>query len=182
MSLYLFEIQPEITSRSAVERLIADVDEAARAAAAEVVESQVTGDLGRIFTIVEATSPRRLSAAITAGKLAGASSVTGPDEVRLVGAELSDVKAVRPAAGYLVEWDLPHEMDMEGYLARKKANSPKYATVPEVSFLRTYVREDMVKCLCLYDAPGEELVLRAREAVDSPADRLHALDRGAGGQ
>lgn len=182
MSLYLFEIQPEITSRSAVEHLIADVDTAARAAAGEIVESQVTGGLDRIYTIVEATSPDRLSAAITTGKLAGASSVTGPDEVRLVGAELSDVKAVRPAAGYLVEWDLPDGLDMESYLARKKANSPKYAKVPEVSFLRTYVREDMVKCLCLYDAPGEELVLRAREAVETPVDRVHALDRGADGR
>ena len=30
---------------------------------------------------------------------------------------------------------------MEQYLTRKKANAPKYAEVPEVSFLRTYVRE-----------------------------------------
>jgi hypothetical protein len=182
MSLYLFEIQPEITSRGAVERLIAGLDEAASAAAGEVVESQVTGDLGRIFTIVEATSPGRLAAAITTEGLAGASSVTGPDEVRLVGAELSDVKAARPAAGYLVEWDLPEGLDMESYLARKKANSPMYAKVPEVSFLRTYVREDMVKCLCLYNGPGEESVLRAREAVETPVDRLHTLDRGAEGR
>ncbi|MBF6247044.1 DUF4242 domain-containing protein, partial [Nocardia elegans] len=67
------------------------------------------------------------------------------------------------------------EIDMETYLARKKANSPKYADVPEVDFLRTYVREDMDKCLCFYDAPDEAAVRRARAAVSTPVDRLHAL-------
>jgi myo-inositol catabolism protein IolC len=37
------------------------------------------------------------------------------------------------------------------------------------------VREDMVKCLCFYDAPDEEAVRRAREAVDTPIDRLTRL-------
>ncbi|WP_131832511.1 nickel-binding protein, partial [Mycobacteroides abscessus] len=31
------------------------------------------------------------------------------------------------------------------------------------------------KCLCFYDAPDEEAVLRARKAVDTPVDRLHGL-------
>ena len=79
-------------------------------------------------------------------------------------------------AALTVEWDIPEEISMETYLARKKANSPKYAQVPEVSFLRTYVREDTVKCLCFYDAPDEEAVVRAREAVSTPIDRLHALE------
>jgi hypothetical protein len=105
-----------------------------------------------------------------------ATEVSGPDEVRLVGADLESVKAARPAAGYLVEWDLPPELDMESYLARKKANAPRYADVPEVSFLRTYVREDMIKCLCFYDAPDEAAVRRARDAVSTPIDRLHGLD------
>ena len=56
-----------------------------------------------------------------------------------------------------------------------KANAPKYAEVPEVSFLRTYVREDTVKCLCFYNAPDEDAVVRAREAVTTPIDRLHHL-------
>ncbi len=65
---------------------------------------------------------------------------------------------------------------METYLARKKANSPKYANVPEVSFLRTYVREDMDKCLCFYNAPDEDAVVRARDAVSTPIDRIHSLE------
>jgi myo-inositol catabolism protein IolC len=64
---------------------------------------------------------------------------------------------------------------METYLARKKANSPKYAEVPEVSFLRTYVREDTIKCLCFYDAPDEASVKHAREVVSTPIDRIHKL-------
>jgi len=64
---------------------------------------------------------------------------------------------------------------MEQYLTRKKANAPKYAEVPEVSFLRTYVREDTAKCLCFYDAPDEDAVVRAREAVSTPIDRLFKL-------
>lgn len=45
-----------------------------------------------------------------------------------------------------------------------------------MTFLRTYVREDMDKCLCFYDAPDETAVRRAREAVTTPIDRLHRLE------
>ena len=102
-------------------------------------------------------------------------SVSAPAKVRIVGADLADIKAARPAAGYLVEWDIPAEIDMDSYLTRKKANAPRYADVPEVSFLRTYVREDTLKCLCFYDAPDEDAVVRARTAVSTPITRLHEL-------
>ena len=69
------------------------------------------------------------------------------------------------------------ELDMDTYLARKKEKAPRYADVPEVSFLRTYVREDMAKCLCFYDAADEDVVRRGRAAVDTPIDRLHALEQ-----
>jgi hypothetical protein len=61
---------------------------------------------------------------------------------------------------------------MEAYLARKRANAPGYAQVPETTFLRTYVCEDMSKCLCFYRAPDEDAVLRARRAVNTPVDRV----------
>jgi len=64
---------------------------------------------------------------------------------------------------------------MEQYLTRKREKAPLYAQVPETQFLRTYVREDMVKCLCFYDAPDEDAVIRARAAVDTPVDRLTRL-------
>ena len=160
----------------AAEALIAQVSQAVEAAGASVLESQVTASHERIFTIVELDSDDVTGLTEAVRSAAADAEVTGPDEVRLVGAELEDVRALARKADYLVEWDIPEEISMDTYLARKKANSPKYAQVPEVSFLRTYVREDTVKCLCFYDAPDEEAVVRAREAVSTPIDRLHALE------
>ena len=37
------------------------------------------------------------------------------------------------------------------------------------------MREDTAKCLCFYDAPDEDAVVRAREAVSTPIDRIWAL-------
>jgi hypothetical protein len=64
---------------------------------------------------------------------------------------------------------------MDAYLARKRANAPRYAEVPEVRFLRTYVCEDMSRCLCFYLAHDEAAVRRAREAVGAPVSRLTPL-------
>lgn len=179
MSLYLFELVPTHRDRDGVAELIGSVDKAAVASGGELVEAQVTARRDRVFAVVQAhrpDAPELLRAELSTSRLPAAAEVTGPHEVRLVGAELAQLKAARPGAGYLVEWDLPDELDMDTYLARKRANAPRYADVPEVSFLRTYVREDMAKCLCLYDAADEDAVRRGRSAVDTPIDRLHALD------
>jgi len=171
--LFLVEVAPTAAQATADAALatLAQVDTRVRDAGAQLIEAQVTS-AGRVFAIVEADS----AAAIT-GALEGldAAEVSEPARVRLVGADLDEIKAARPEAGYLVEWDLPADLDMDTYLARKKAKSPLYANVPEVSFLRTYVREDMAKCLCFYDAPDTAAVERARAAVSTPIDRLHAL-------
>ena len=176
MSLQLFELVPATPSREAAEALIARVSQAVETAGASVLESQVTASHERIFTVVELGSDDVTALTEAVRSAAADAEVIGPDEVRLVGAQIEDVRALARKADYLVEWDIPEEISMETYLARKKANSPKYAQVPEVSFLRTYVREDTVKCLCFYDAPDEEAVVRAREAVSTPIDRLNALE------
>jgi hypothetical protein len=177
VSLYLFEFVPAHTDRDGVAELLVEIDKAASTAGAELIESQVTAGHDRVFAVLQAgAGPEALAAELTAGRLESASVVVGPDLVRLVGADLGQLKAARPSAGYLVEWDLPAELSMDEYLARKKAKAPRYADVPEVSFLRTYVREDMAKCLCFYDAADEDIVRRGRAAVDTPIDRLHALD------
>jgi Protein of unknown function (DUF4242) len=176
MSLHLLEIVPASASKDAVTQLIATVSEAVSAAGAEFIESQVTADHGRVFVIVEADSDEGLAETVRTAAGDAAGEVTGPDAVRLVGAELEDIKKLRSSVDYLVEWDIPAEITMEQYLARKKANSPKYAEVPEVSFLRTYVREDTAKCLCFYNAPDEAAVERARQAVGTPFDRLFKLN------
>ena len=180
MSLYLFEFTPIRRERGGVAELLLEIDKAASASGGELIESQVTGGYDRVFAVVEAAAPDSLATEFNVEALSGAGEVSGPDEVRLVGAELAQLKQARPSAGYLVEWDFPPGLDMDTYLARKKAKAPRYADVPEVSFLRTYVREDMVKCLCFYDASDENVVRRGRAAVDTPIDRLHALDPGVG--
>ncbi len=81
-------------------------------------------------------------------------------EVRLVGEELEKVKANKDIVNYLVEWNLPEHLTMDQYLERKKKNSVHYEEVPEVQFARTYVCEDMTKCLCFYDAPDQDAVER----------------------
>lgn len=174
MTLYLYEISPLRNDRTEADRAIKELDSVIHSHGGQLIEAQVAGTAQRIFAIAEFDScqaPDLDSATFAVAQ------ANGPHPVRLVGADLSTLKAARPAAGYLVEWDLPDELDMDTYLARKKAKSPKYAEVPEVTFLRTYVREDMDKCLCFYDAPDENAVRRAREAVTTPIDRLHRLDQ-----
>ena len=172
MALYLTEITTGTDERGRVAALIEQLGSAASTAGGRVVEVQVSQDLARIFFVAEDVEPARLTAAIT--DLGTAQSEPAP--VRLVGATLDEVRARSgDTASHLVEWDFPAGLDMETYLGRKKEKAPLYAQVPEVTFLRTYVREDMGKCLCLYDAPDDAAVVRAREAVSTPIDRLHRL-------
>lgn len=174
MSLFLLEIAPSSATREGSQAVLDALLGAGDGEVAEIIESQVAADHSRLFTVVEAGSAEA-AAAVGEAVREVAEEVQGPDEVRLVGAELEEIKALRRGAGYLVEWDIPAEITMDQYLARKKANAPKYAQVPETSFLRTYVREDTAKCLCFYDAPDEDAVVRAREAVSTPIDRIWAL-------
>lgn len=179
MALYLVEFplprpipvaqsSADATTDSELARLADAVAAAAATAGGELVEVQVGLDAGRLYAIVEAEAAPPLEAALRDRDLI----VHGVVEVRLVGPTLEEVKAARGAAGYLVEWDLPNGLTMEAYLERKRANAPRYAEVPETTFLRTYVCVDMSKCLCFYRAPDEAAVRRAREAVRAPVDRL----------
>lgn len=168
MSLYLYELT---TTESATAQLLKELDSAVHDAGGALIEAQVTRGGQRLFAVAEFTA----DPAVLDESALTPQTVSGPHRVRLVGADVEQLKASRPAAGYLVEWDLPEDLTMDAYLTRKKANAPKYADVPEVSFLRTYVREDLDKCLCLYDAPDEAAVRRARDAVSTPIDRLHRL-------
>jgi uncharacterized protein DUF4242 len=141
----------------------------ARAAVADargrVVETTFASDLSRLYVIVEGANRDVLDARLREADW----QVEDIAPVRLVG-EAPHPDA--PAPSHLVEWDLPVELKIDQYLKRKAEKAPLYAKVPEVRFLRTYVREDMIKCVCLYDAPNEDSVRRAREAVGAPVDRL----------
>ncbi len=164
-TLFLVEFTPTPATADGSRQLIEDIG-----SATTLIEAQVTADNVRVFAIVEADD-----AASVERQLSDLAPASAPAEVRLVGADLADVKAARPEAGYLVEWDIPSHIDMDTYLTRKAEKTPLYANIPEVSFLRTYVREDMGKCLCFYDAPDAAAVVRAREIVSTPVNRLHAL-------
>lgn len=166
MSLYLSEfILPAADEREA---RFESIDAAVARADGELIELQVGTTAGRVYAVVEHGHPAPLEAAFREAELGPFEVV----EVRLVGPTLEEVKAARGDAGYLVEWDFPEDLTMETYLERKRANAPKYALVPETTFLRTYVCEDMSKCLCFYRAPDEAAVLRARQAVETPVSRL----------
>lgn len=138
---------------------------------AELIESQVTKDGKKVFAVLEADQIEALRSKISAAGF----NLFDLAQVRLVGAELEDIKKLKPKGQYLVEWDFPEGLTMDKYLTRKKEKSPLYAGIQDVKFLRTYVREDMVKCLCFYDGDSEEAVLRAREIVDTPVSRIHEL-------
>lgn len=138
---------------------------------AELIESQVTKDGKQVFAVLEAEQIEVLRTALTDAGL----KLKDLAQVRLVGAELEEIKRLKPKGQYLVEWDFPAGLTMDKYLARKKEKSPLYQGIDDVKFLRTYVREDMVKCLCFYDGESEEAVIRAREIVDTPISRLHQL-------
>ena len=177
MALFLLEIPTAAQRREDLQPVFEAVARAAEQDGGEFIEAQVPSDFGRAYVVVEHDDEARLKAALRAHN----TLVSGVSQVRLVGASLEDVKAARRRgaaegkADYLVEWDFPAGLSMDTYLARKKEKSPLYAQVPEVKFLRTYVCEDMTKCLCFYQAQDEAAVRRAREVVSTPITRLSPL-------
>lgn len=175
VALYLVEAATNADSQLDVDTLIDRIASAVVTAGGGLIESRVTADFARLFVIVEhddANGVPVLRETLESATVA----VEDVAAVRLVGADLDEVKAgAANSPRYLVEWDLPSDLTMENYLSRKKEKSPLYAQVPEVAFRRTYVREDMDKCLCFYDAPCAEDVYRARDVVAAPVDRFHEL-------
>lgn len=171
MSLFLLEVPLPKEGSADFESLFERLASTAQQANGELIEVQVSREAGLAYAIVE---HRQAEVVDHFFKQAGFEfEEVAP--VRLVGAELEDLKRQKAGAQFLVEWDIPQGITMDQYLNRKKEKAPLYAQVPETQFLRTYVREDMMKCLCFYDAPDEDAVIRARQAVDTPVDRLTRL-------
>ncbi len=170
MSLYVAEI--DTTADSDIDSVLAKTAAAAAVNGGEFIESQVTANHNRIFAVLEHTDINALRNDLTTAGL----KVDELASVRLIGAELEDIKKLKPAGQYLVEWDFPEGLTMDKYLARKAEKSPLYNDIEDVKFLRTYVREDMVKCLCFYDGESEDAVVAARQVVDTPISRLHKLE------
>lgn len=169
MSLFLVESTvSEVTNK---EQFAALVERVGQEQDVTVIEVQVAKDFSRAYFIVEANEESQATTVLAAQNI----QTDLVKEVRLVGKELDEVKTNQEVVNYLVEWEIPAEITMDQYLARKKKNSVHYEEVPEVHFSRTYVCEDMTKCLCFYDAPDEAAVKRAREAVQTPITSLTEL-------
>ncbi|PYZ91972.1 hypothetical protein CR194_17385 [Salipaludibacillus keqinensis] len=171
MALYLVEssLNEKIKEQEAFEAKVEQLQN--QLGNNELIEVQVASDFSRAFFIFEAEKETALTGSLDILGI----PVALTKEVRIVGQELEEAKKQKEKINYLVEWNLPENLTMDQYLERKKTNSVHYAEVPEVSFSRTYVCEDMSKCLCFYDAPDDEAVVRAREAVKAPVDQITQL-------
>lgn len=173
MSYWLIELPIETApTTNAQHEYLAKIETAIKQSGATIVDQQASLSAGQLFVVAEAPTGTEIGQALDNAGL----THTAPASVRLVGATPQELIEKRSESRWLVEWDLPEGLTMEQYLERKAANSPKYAEVPEVAFQRTWVREDMAKCLCFYDGPDEDAIRTAREVVGAPVDRLHALE------
>lgn len=170
MSLYLAEsvLSKNLRERASLEQAAKKVAAQAKERNSGLIEVQAAEDLSRAFFVLESTDQKAVRELLTDSGV----PVTLVKQVRLVGQELEEVRKNAGQVKYLVEWNLPEGLTMEAYLKRKKENSVHYAEVPEVTFQRTYVCEDLTKCLCLYEAPGEDSVFKARKAVGAPVDAI----------
>ena len=171
MDLYMTEKLTETEDKNQLEEIVSTLAKVIKDSGGEPVEFFFGEGLKTVYSISEAPSKIALEAQLTKSDI----SYKEVSQVRIVGATVDEVREHSQDATYLVEWDLTADLSMDTYLQRKKEKSPLYATVPETTFLRTYVREDMDKCVCLYDAPDEAAVVRARECVDTPIDRMTTI-------
>jgi Protein of unknown function (DUF4242) len=173
VNLYLVEsiLNSAVKEKAAFEGKIEEIRSGLKDSSSSLIEVQVAKDFSRAFFIIESDS--RNSVNETLRSIEVPVSLIKP--VRLVGQELDTVKAQAENVNYLVEWNLPENLTMDAYLERKSKNSVHYAEVPDVKFSRTYVCEDMTKCLCFYDSPDESTVKKAREAVKAPIDTITEL-------
>lgn len=172
-TLYLVEsvFNGSIAGKEAFEQKVEEIRAEIGKQNANLIEVQVAKDLSRAFFIFEAEERNVINEGLRT--LGVPVSLIKP--VRLVGSDLAEVKQQSDKVNYLVEWNLPENLTMDAYLERKTKNSVHYAEVPEVKFSRTYVCEDMTKCLCFYDSPDESTVKKAREAVMAPIDTITEL-------
>lgn len=173
MSLFLFETTWSLKEQNQeqLEHNLSTLKEGLSKQEDTLIEVQFAKDYSSAFIIVESMDENQAANTIEKNNF----KVTLTKEVRLIGEDIEKVKQQNDIVNYLVEWNLPEHLTMEQYLQRKQQNSVHYEEVPEVEFARTYVCEDMTKCLCFYDAPDVGAVKRAREAVKAPIDAITEL-------
>ncbi|BFM40423.1 DUF4242 domain-containing protein [Synechocystis sp. LKSZ1] len=168
MVLYLVESEIQELGIEQIKESIEHISQLIAPDAGKVVEVQVGEDLKRLFIVVDADNQESAKNSIEHAGF----PVHLLKEVRLIGQDLVTLSKRKAKANYLVEWNLPPGLTMELYLARKAEKTPLYEQIPSVQFERTYVCEDLSKCLCFYDSPNEVTVKQARDIVSAPIDRL----------
>lgn len=171
MALFLIEIPLETHDEAGLEARLDELVQKLQSEGGDLVEAQVGQEAGQVYLIVDAPQSEVGQAAVESVGF----TVDQTKEVRLVGQDVERAKETSGKANYLVEWNLPAGLSMERYLQRKAEKSPLYEQVPEISFERTYVCEDMTKCLCFYNSPDEETVTKARSVVEAPIDKLSTV-------
>ncbi len=77
---------------------------------------------------------------------------------------------------FMVEWNLPKDLTKDKYMAKKVKSLDIYPKIPECKWESTFLADDMSKCYCVYDAPDEETVRKAREMVQARVDLLATVD------
>ena len=172
MTLYLVEDDQQERTKEEVSEILERIATLASKSQGELIEALIGGTEGRLFLIIKAIDRASLEQVLENAGL-GWQLIK---EMRLIGQDLATVRERQDKANYLVQWNLPPGLTMETYLQRKAEKTPLYAQVPEVSFERTYVCEDLSKCLCFYDSPDEAAVKRAREVVGAPIDSLTSIE------
>lgn len=171
MTLYLIESALTEPQSEQIETILAQMATTSTHVNSELIEAQIGENKERLFAIFEAPNQTAVEQTLEAGGL----TANLVKQVRLIGQDIATVRGRKGKANYLVEWNLPAGLTMEAYLKRKQEKSPLYAQVPEVTFERTYVCEDLTKCLCFYDSPDEATVKQAREVVGAPIDSLTTI-------
>lgn len=172
MQLFLVEADISMIGAEALQQSAAGVRQTIAGSGGEWIEAFIGRDLHRLYVVVRHASEYAVKRALAAAGLVDASV----KPARIVGADIEQAKGAGGEADYLVEWNLPDGLTMDAYITRKMQKSANYAKVPEVAFKRTYVCEDMSKCLCLYGAPDLAAVLRARQAVEAGVDGVTAIE------
>ncbi|BCA52991.1 hypothetical protein W02_01310 [Nitrospira sp. KM1] len=171
MALFLIESKLIPGERRRITQMLDRLAAEAKQAGGDIVEAQVSEEAARVIIVLDIGDARGARHAVENAGL----DIQLLKAVRLVGQDLQAIKQRKGTANYLVEWNLPAGLSMDAYLKRKAEKTPLYAEVPEVSFERTYVCEDMSKCLCLYASPDEDAVVRARKAVSAPIDAVNKI-------
>jgi hypothetical protein len=172
MALFLVESVFGAIDRAKFQETVAGLQKASEQRNVRLIEVQASADFTRAFFILDGESRGDVTESCREANV----PIALIKPVRLIGKDAREENG--QDVNYLVEWNIPDGITMEQYLERKKTNSIYYSEVPEVQFSRTYVCEDMTKCLCFYNAPDESAVKRARQAVKTPIDSITKLSAG----